>query len=297
MELDINELLPFSPLVKTFTFNAWVVAGFTPITRGSQLDYYINRPLGMKGYIITLTLRGQARANAGGREILLYENELVLFPPGVPHHYGRDEHSEYWDHLWIYFIPRPWWIDWLKWDHTTYGISKTTVDDPMQQQALRELFHEVIRYHNDTSPISEAMAMNALERLILSCFQLQQISKRHVHDPRINAVCNYLNEHITQEIKIETLAAMVFLSPSRLAHLFKNDRGQTIHAWREMQRINRAKWLLQTTTLPMSKIAASIGYNDPVYFTRIFRKHNDIPPGEYRKRYITMKSLNISSLS
>jgi hypothetical protein len=30
MELDINELLPFSPLVKTFTFNAWVVAGFTP---------------------------------------------------------------------------------------------------------------------------------------------------------------------------------------------------------------------------------------------------------------------------
>ena len=43
MELDINELLNFSPLMKTFTFNAWVVAGFTPITRGSKLDYYINR--------------------------------------------------------------------------------------------------------------------------------------------------------------------------------------------------------------------------------------------------------------
>lgn len=65
MELDINELLNFSPLMKTFTFNAWVVAGFTPITRGSTLDYYINRPQGMKGYIINLTLRGQARAKAG----------------------------------------------------------------------------------------------------------------------------------------------------------------------------------------------------------------------------------------
>ena len=62
MELDINELLNFSPLMKTFTFNAWVVAGFTPITRGSKLDYYINRPQGMKGYIINLTLRGQATA-------------------------------------------------------------------------------------------------------------------------------------------------------------------------------------------------------------------------------------------
>ena len=73
MELDINELLNFSPLMKTFTFNAWVVAGFTPITRGSTLDYYINRPQGMKGYIINLTLRGQARAKAGDGFLLLEE--------------------------------------------------------------------------------------------------------------------------------------------------------------------------------------------------------------------------------
>jgi len=83
MELDINELLNFSPLMKTFTFNAWVVAGFTPITRGSTLDYYINRPQGMKGYIINLTLRGQARAKAGDGFLLCRENDLLLFPPGV----------------------------------------------------------------------------------------------------------------------------------------------------------------------------------------------------------------------
>lgn len=148
MELDINELLNFSPLMKTFTFNAWVVAGFTPITRGSTLDYYINRPQGMKGYIINLTLRGQARAKAGDGFLLCRENDLLLFPPGVPHHYGRDEHSEYWDHLWIYFIPRPYWIDWLKWDQTTHGIGKTTINDPDQLQQLRDL---VLR--SDTPPL------------------------------------------------------------------------------------------------------------------------------------------------
>lgn len=289
MELDINALLHFSPLIKTFTFNAWVVAGFTPITRGSKLDYYINRPQGMKGYIINLTLRGQARAKAGEGALLFGENELLLFPPGVPHHYGRDEHSEHWDHLWIYFIPCPYWVDWLKWDHTTHSIGKTTVNDPRQQQALRDLFYEVIHHHNDTAPLAEALAMNALERLILSCFQLQPISNRHAHDPRINAICDYLNENIAQQMKIETLAAMVFLSPSRLAHLFKNELGQTIYAWREMQRVNRAKWLLQTTTLPVNKVALSVGYSDPVYFTKVFRKHNGIPSGEYRKRYAAMK--------
>ena len=78
---------------------------------------------------------------------------------------------------------------------------------------------------------------------------------------------------------------MVFISPSRLAHLFKNELGQTVYAWRETQRINRARWLIQSTSLPLNKIALSVGYSDPVYFTRLFRKHNGIPPGEYRKRY------------
>ncbi len=136
--------------------------------------------------------------------------------------------------------PRPYWIDWLKWDQTTHGIGKTTINDPDQLQQLRDLFYEVIRHHSASVPLSEALAMNALERLILRCFQQQPISNRHAHDPRINAICDYLNAHIAQEVKIETLAAMVFISPSRLAHLFKNELGQTVYAWRETQRINRA---------------------------------------------------------
>lgn len=289
MELDVDALLNFSPLMNTFTFNAWVVAGFTPITRGSKLDYYINRPNGMKGYIINLTLRGQARAKAGDGFLISSANDLLLFPPGVAHHYGRDEYSEYWDHLWIYFIPRPYWVDWLKWDNNNHGIGKTTVTEPGQLQHLRDLFYEVIHHHSEAAPLSEALAMNALERLILSCFQMQSVSNRLGRDPRIHAVCEYLNQHIAQEIKVEALAALVFISPSRLAHLFKNETGKTVCAWREIQRINRAKWLIQSTSLPLNKIAQSVGYSDPVYFTRLFRKHNGIPPGQYRKRYAEMK--------
>ena len=84
---------------------------------------------------------------------------------------------------------------------------------------------------------------------------------------------------------------MVFLSPSRLAHLFKTELGQTIYAWREVQRINRARLLIQSTPLPVFKVAQSVGYDDPVYFTRIFRKHNGIPPMEYKKRYDGMNGL------
>ncbi|MGY5958268.1 arabinose operon transcriptional regulator AraC [Kosakonia sp. BK9b] len=295
MELDINELINFSPLIKTFTFNAWIVSGFTPISRGSSLDYYINRPQGMKGYLINLTLRGQGRANVGESTLQYQQNDLLLFPPGVPHQYGRDEHSEHWDHVWIYFIPRPYWLDWLKWDQNPAGIGKMRVEDALTLATLRALFYEVIRHNSADAPLSEALAMNALERLIITCFQQQPISNRYAHDPRINAVCDYLNDHIDEELKIETLASMVFLSASRLAHLFKNDLGTTIYAWREVQRMNRARLLIQSTRLPIYKIAQSVGYSDPVYFTRIFRKHNGIPPAEYKKRYEKMNSMAATS--
>ncbi|MDX5627411.1 MULTISPECIES: arabinose operon transcriptional regulator AraC [unclassified Brenneria] len=285
MAFNSDEMVNFSPLIKSFTFNAYLVAGFTPISRGSKLDYYINRPQGMKGYIINLTLRGEGRVKAGEHDIHCQENELVLFPPGVPHHYGRAESSEFWDHLWIYFIPRPYWVDWLRWDVTDKEIGKMRLDAPAAIENMQSLFSEVIHHHAATEPLAEAMAMNALERVILTCFQAQPISNRHALDPRINALCKYIDQHIAEDINIETLARQIFLSPSRVAHLFKREMNQTVFAWREKQRISRARSLLQSTSLPIAQIAQAVGYPDSRYFSRLFRHHYGISPREYKKCY------------
>ncbi|PWW06939.1 AraC family transcriptional regulator of arabinose operon [Mangrovibacter plantisponsor] len=285
MPLDMNDLVNFSPLMKSFTFNAYLVSGYTPISRGGRLDYYINRPQGMKGYIINLTLRGAGRVKAGEGYITCQEGELVLFPPGIPHHYGRAESHDFWDHLWIYFMPRPYWLDWLRWDNTHQNIGRTQCETPEIQEGLKALFSEVIHHNSDDAPLSEALAMNALERLILHCFQMQPQSNRHNVDPRINALCDYLNNNIADEMTVDALAKMVFLSPSRLAHLFRSEMGETIFSWREKQRVNRARALMQSTELSVSNIAEAVGYSDAMYFSRIFRRHNGVAPREYKKRY------------
>ena len=81
---------------------------------------------------------------------------------------------------------------------------------------------------------------------------------------------------------------MVFISPSRLAHLFKMNWGK--RSMRGGKRsASTAPVAYSEHFAPLNKIALSVGYSDPVYFTRLFRKHNGIPPGEYRKRYAEMK--------
>jgi len=72
------------------------------------------------------------------------------------------------------------------------------------------------------------------------------------------------------------------LSPSRLAHLFREQVGVSIVRWREDQRIILAKHLLTTTRMPVSTIADTVGYPDQLYFSRVFRKRIGLSPSRYR---------------
>jgi len=291
MELNQQERVSYSPLMKSFTFNAYLVAGYTPISRASQLDFYINRPGGMKGYILHMTLRGEGRIKAGNRFIASRINDLFLFPPGVAHHYGRAENSDHWDHLWIYFHPRPYWLDWLRWDRQEDNIGITSLNDPALSAHIQDCFWEVIQQNASNDLLSEALAMNALERLIISSFKLQPVSNHQNLDPRISTLCHYITEHIVDDLTIEHLAEQVFLSPSRLAHLFKDEMHQTIFSWREKQRVIRARNLLQSTHLTIGQVSQAVGYEDPLYFSRIFRHHIGVSPRQYKKRYEQMISI------
>ncbi|MDF7658175.1 arabinose operon transcriptional regulator AraC [Erwiniaceae bacterium L1_54_6] len=288
VELSDADMMNFSPLVKSFTFNAFMVSGYTPISPGSKLDFFIHRPQGMKGYLLNITLKGEGIIHNVDGEFRCQPGEMLLFPPGVLHHYGRAKESPAWDHLWIYFVPRPYWIDWLHWDRNQGQIGRMTCGDSPLLQHMVQLFKEVIHWNAAAEPLAEAMAMNTLERIILDAFQRQPTSNRHNRDPRIQTVCHYINEHLAEETRVEQLAQMTFLSPSRLAHLFKREMGHTIYGWRERQRVSRACDLLQQTQLPIAQVARAVGYGDPLYFSRIFSQHRTLSPREYRKKFERM---------
>lgn len=284
-ELIDTEMVNYSPLMRRFTFNAFMVSGFTPISPGSRLDFFIHRPEGMKGYMLNLTLKGEGVIRHAEGEFHCVADEMLLFPPGVLHHYGRAKESPAWDHLWIYFIPRPYWIDWLHWDRTEGNIGRMPLASSADSQQIAHQFKDVIRWNAASEPLAEAMAMNTLERIILELFQRQPASNHRNRDPRIQTVCHYLNEHLAEDVRINDLARMTYLSSSRLTHIFRKEMGKTIFGWRESQRISRACDLLQQTQLSITQIARAVGYEDPLYFSRIFSQHRHLSPREYRKKF------------
>lgn len=94
-------------------------------------------------------------------------------------------------------------------------------------------------------------------------------------------VIEHLMSHFDQPLNKEELAKKCHTHPSHLSRKFKQETKMTISAYQQMLRINRAKQLLKKD-LSIEEIAWSVGYNDPSYFARVFKKETGLSPTEYR---------------
>lgn len=272
-----------NPLLPGYAFDVFLVSGMTPIEKGSVLDFIIDRPNGMKGYIINLTVKGRGKIFSGEHEFIVEPGDLLLFPPEAVHYYGRADDSNEWYHRWVYFRPRAYWADWLRWPHEVERVGHIKLADQQLANEFDSLFLNIEETHKEIRPMSEQLAMNLLERLLIRCYEVSSLADHAPMDHRILEACQILSASLSAEVSIEELAEQVFLSPSRLAHLFREQVGVSIVRWREDQRIIRAKLLLQTTPLPVAVIGQQTGYDDQLYFSRVFKKRVGVSPSEYRK--------------
>ncbi|MNP47625.1 HTH-type transcriptional regulator YesS [compost metagenome] len=77
---------------------------------------------------------------------------------------------------------------------------------------------------------------------------------------------------------------MVYLTPSYLSKLFKQETGLTLTEYITEIRIRKAKQLLRSSPgMKVHKIGAEVGYPDPAYFNKLFKRMVGVTPNEYKK--------------
>jgi two-component system response regulator YesN len=105
------------------------------------------------------------------------------------------------------------------------------------------------------------------------------------HSGVIQQAREYIHEHyMDSDISLHLLASRVGHSPSRFCTVFSEATGQTFKAYLTELRIKRAKELLRTTGLRPAEISDQVGYNDPHYFSLVFRKATGLSPRDFRLR-------------
>lgn len=122
----------------------------------------------------------------------------------------------------------------------------------------------------------------AWQRFIhLCCVQMGEYLSSRQTIMRVKA---YVQEHFRDSLTLEEVAGVVQLSPNYLSNLFKQEVGETFIDYVTHVRLEKAKELLKDNAYTLKEISFMIGYKDPNYFSRVFKKHCDLSPSQYQRQ-------------
>ena len=99
----------------------------------------------------------------------------------------------------------------------------------------------------------------------------------------MDTASSYFNENYNRDINIEEYATSRGMSVSWFIRNFKKFTGTTPMQFITSIRITNAQMLLETTNYAVNEIAHIVGYDNPLYFSRLFHKQKGCSPSEYRK--------------
>ncbi|HEX9045984.1 MAG TPA: AraC family transcriptional regulator, partial [Verrucomicrobiae bacterium] len=99
---------------------------------------------------------------------------------------------------------------------------------------------------------------------------------------QLRKVEDYVSAHLAEEISVEGLAALVELSASHFAHVFKESTGMTPLQFITRQRITQAQQLIRESSRSLIEVGLEVGYTSPSHFAQVFRRIVGVTPTEFR---------------
>ena len=195
----------------------------------------------------------------------------LFFLKGGVHHYGK------------YEIQRgtEWYFAHFRTEETDSG---STIELPkklsgMQNSEAVRLFSELIDSSEDPERRwhEHAILFSLLSEIAF--YHKKALTPHTVSDD----ICEYLSENYTRPFSAAELEERFYLSYKHMAFLFKRENGMTMQQFHTKTRMEHAQRLLMSTLMTVGEIAHAVGYNDMLYFSRMFRRHTGLSPTAYRR--------------
>jgi len=115
-------------------------------------------------------------------------------------------------------------------------------------------------------------------------FAKQSRERGPVASEKIDESIAYMTRNLNRALQVSTLAALVNVSPSHYFALFKRHTGRAPMDYFTRLRMEEARRLLDSTESSVKEVAAMLGYDDPFYFSRVFKSVNQLAPSNYRMK-------------
>lgn len=232
-------------------------------------NLWVERPYGRQDYQLIYLEKGSGIFLLHGHRKTLQSGQVYIFYPNEAQIYKISAGTTfYWMHFTGQGVPNV-----LK----QFELSNTVYDIGVSPFFWEE-FAKIKNYCAIKSPAIEPFLVGSL--LVL----LANISRSHtVGDVRIRKVIERMQENFN-ECSNADYAAMCDMSEYHFIRKFKQLTGTTPHQYQNSMIIRKAQILLTETNLNISQIAQNLGFEDPTYFSKLFKKETGVSPKQYSRK-------------
>ena len=239
------------------------------------------RPKGRLDYQLLYVVSGKGHFYFHGEDRVVYAGRMVLIQPRQEQRYeyfGEDKPEVYW----VHFTGSD-----VKNILRSYNIP---MDDPIfysgASSTYSYLFKEMIHELQTCRTGYEELLTMYLKQIFLLVQRTRQEERPTVStyiQEEMEYARRYFNEHYNEPISIQEYAESRNMSVCWFQRNFKQIVKHTPMQYLLTIRVNNAASLLETTNYGLAEIATIVGYEDPLYFSRLFRKIKGVSPRDYRK--------------
>ena len=256
---------------------------FYPLIVGhfQYLPGYCLRRTALDSYLVMHVTRGCCQVEWGGRQFRAQEGQVVTLDCYSPH---------------AYHTTTGWEAEWLHFDGPCargYLDAITGGDSPVlslkNSYRFEKNLHQIYTRFRDAAPVREALLSNYIVNLLTELLVGREMANPGAQSAGIiEDSITYINDHLTQSLSLDDLAAQAALSPFYFSRLFKKETGFTPHQYVLAARINNAKFLLHSTSDSVKKICFAVGFSSECSFCTAFKRETGVTPSEYRARALDL---------
>ena len=246
----------------------------------NRAEVRTSRPKGRKDYQLLYIAAGQGHFFINGQERVVSAGNIIVYLPGQPQEYVyfKDDKT---DVYWVHFTGSD--VEKII-DYYNIRLSENIIyigTSPDYQW----LFGQIIQEMQLCRPRFEEL-ISLLLRNIFILISRNLIGANRADNSLENEVelaMHYFRENYRVEINVEDYALSRGMSASNFYRIFKQISGSTPLQFILKLRLSNAQNLLENSNLTIAEIASAVGYENPLYFSRLFHKHIGVSPYEYRK--------------
>ncbi|UTY39065.1 AraC family transcriptional regulator [Allocoprobacillus halotolerans] len=229
--------------------------------------------------LIHFVLYGKGEFTINGHVFHLAKGDAFIIPSGKVCYYKADA-IEPWCYVWINFSGIKSQIyahELMQFSNDVFIIHDLDIDK------YKNPIFEILKLN--TNKTSRFLKCNSILLDIMSMlFENLELDDNLVNSPSIaDEAKHYLDINYPEKIKIKDIAKELGVHPNYLTKVFHDKFGISPKNYLKNLKLKKAKSLLATTTLPISVIADSLGFDDQLAFSKTFKNKYNLSPSQFRK--------------